>query len=51
MLSEDDLHDAFRVFKRQTEADFFINKDAQEFPPRAIRPVALPVHVSGGNHI
>lgn len=31
MLSEDDLQDAFRVFKRQTEADFFINKDARGF--------------------
>ena len=31
MLSEDDLQDAFRVFKRQTEADFFINKDARSF--------------------
>ena len=31
MLSEDDLQDAFQVFKRQTEADFFINKDARGF--------------------
>ena len=30
-LSEDDLQDAFRVFRRQTEADFFINKDARGF--------------------
>lgn len=31
MLNEDDLLDAFRVFRRQTEADFFINKDASGF--------------------
>ena len=31
MLNEDDLQDAFRVFRRQTEADFFINKDARGF--------------------
>ena len=30
-LSENDLQDAFRVFRRQTEADFFINKDAGGF--------------------
>ncbi len=30
-LTEDDLQGAFRVFKRQTEADFFINKDARGF--------------------
>ena len=30
-LTEDDLQAAFRVFKRQTEADFFINKDARGF--------------------
>ena len=31
MLTEDYLQNAFRVFKRQTEADFFINKDARGF--------------------
>ena len=31
LLNEDDLQDAFRVFRRQTEADFFINKDARKF--------------------
>ena len=31
MLTEDDLQNAFRVFRRQTEADFFINKDARGF--------------------
>ena len=30
-LNEDELQDAFRVFRRQTEADFFINKDARGF--------------------
>ena len=30
-LSEDELNKAFRVFKRQTEADYFINKDARGF--------------------
>lgn len=30
-LNEDDLQQAIRVFKRQTEADFFINKDARGF--------------------
>ena len=30
-LKEDELQDAFRVFRRQTEADFFINKDARGF--------------------
>ena len=30
-LNEDDLQKAIRVFKRQTEADFFINKDARGF--------------------
>ena len=31
ILSEDELEKAFRVFRRQTEADFFINKDARGF--------------------
>ena len=31
ILSEDELDKAFRVFRRQTEADFFINKDARGF--------------------
>ena len=30
-LTEDDLERAFRVFRRQTEADYFINKDAHGF--------------------
>ena len=30
-LTEDDLQSAFRVFRRQTEADYFINKDARGF--------------------
>ncbi len=30
-LTEDDLQNAFRVFKRQTEVDLFINKDARSF--------------------
>ena len=30
-LSEDDLQKAIGVFRRQTEADFFINKDARGF--------------------
>lgn len=30
-LTEDDLERAFRVFRRQTEADYFINKDARGF--------------------
>ena len=30
-LSEDELQKAIRVFRRQTEADFFINKDARAF--------------------
>ncbi len=30
-LTEDDLLSAFRVFRRQTEADYFINKDARGF--------------------
>ena len=30
-LSEDELQRAIRVFRRQTEADFFINKDARGF--------------------
>ena len=30
-LTEDDLQNAFRVFRRQTEADYFINKDARGF--------------------
>ena len=30
-LTEDDLQTAFRVFRRQTEADYFINKDARGF--------------------
>ena len=30
-LTEDDLELAFRVFRRQTEADYFINKDARGF--------------------
>ena len=30
-LTEDDLDRAFRVFRRQTEADYFINKDARGF--------------------
>ena len=31
ILSEDDLQEAFRVFNRQTEADYYINKDARSF--------------------
>ena len=31
ILSEDELEKAFRVFRRQTEVDFFINKDARGF--------------------
>ena len=31
LLTEDDLQNAFRVFRRQTEVDFFINKDARGF--------------------
>ena len=31
ILSEDEMDKAFRVFQRQTEADFFINKDARGF--------------------
>ena len=30
-ITEDDLQAAFRVFRRQTEADFFINKNARAF--------------------
>ena len=30
-LTEDELRNAFRVFRRQTEADYFINKDARGF--------------------
>ena len=30
-LSEDELNKAFATFRRQTEVDFFINKDAKEF--------------------
>ena len=30
-LTKDDLERAFRVFRRQTEADYFINKDARGF--------------------
>ncbi len=30
-LTEDDLQMAFQVFRRQTEADFFINRDARGF--------------------
>ena len=30
-LTEDDLECAFRVFRRQTEADYFINKDSRGF--------------------
>ena len=31
ILSEDELEKAFRIFRLQTEADFFINKDARGF--------------------
>ena len=31
ILSEDELEKAFRTFRRQTEADFFINKDTRGF--------------------
>ena len=31
LLTEDDLQNAIRVFRRQTEVDFFINKDARGF--------------------
>lgn len=31
LLSREDLDNAFRIFERQTEVDYFINKDPQKF--------------------